>query len=380
VSDAFARIGGWYAGRIEAARDAQRQGRQVIGCVGADIPTEPILAAGLVPLQLEADVFAPAPAAERFGTEGHPVLRSLVDRLLGRPYDFVDRVIVGTTPRNQSAIVTLLRELHARDPAFARFDVHLHDTLHSSSPSAGEFNRASLQGLVHTLERWSGARISDAALGEAIVTTNATRRLLHAFNARRADGQHGDGVAALQLHACATGVGRAVCTAQLQDWLQRDALRRPDDRPRALYIGSNTDTTTCYAAIERAGLLIVDDDQDRGARGVGPQLDEALAPLEALAADCHRRAPVPAGGRFADRREFLQQRIAATRPDAVVFWSAAYDHPPAWEYPLLRAEVEAAGLPHVLLDPFAYRDAERFTTGATPFVASLTGRRQEAAS
>ena len=153
MSDAFARISSWYAGRIDVARDAQRQGRQVVGYVGADVPEEPIFAAGLVPLRLDADVFAPAPAAERFGAGGHPVLRSLVDRLLGGPYDFVDRLVIGTTPRTQAALATLVRELHDRDPAFARFDVHVHDALHSSSPSATEFNRAGLHGLLRTLGR-----------------------------------------------------------------------------------------------------------------------------------------------------------------------------------------------------------------------------------
>lgn len=380
MSNPFAQVSAWYAARIAAARDARRQGRQVVGCIGADVPEEPILAAGLVPLRLEADVFAPTPAADRFGAGGHPVLRSLVDRLLGEPYGFVDRLVISTTPRNQSALVTLVRELQGRDPAFARFDVHLLDALHSTSPSATEFNRTSLQGLLQALARWSGKAVHDADLGAAIASTNATRRVLHDFAAQRADGQHGDGVTALQLHACATGIGRESCTAQLRDWLQRDALRRTDSRPRVLFVGSNTDTTTCYEAIERGGLLIVDDDQDRGARGVGPLLDESVAPLDALVADCARRAPVAAGGRFADRRAFVQQRLAATRPDAVVFWSAAYDHPPAWEYPMLRAVAEAAGLPHVLLDAFAYRDAALFTAGATQFAASLSGRRQEATS
>lgn len=378
MSDASTWIAHAHAGRIEAARAAQAQGRRVVGCIGADVPEAAIIAAGLTPLRLDADVLAPAPAAERFGAGGHPVLRSLVDRLLGAPYGFVDLLVIGTTPRNQAALATLVRELHGRDAAFARFDVHLHDALHSTSPSATEFNRGSLHALLRTLERWSGKAVDTAALASAVRAVNATRRALQDFSTRRADGQHGDGATALALHACASGAGRDACTAQLRDWLQRDALHRPDPRPRVLYAGSNTDTTGCYAAIEQAGLLIVDDDQDRGTRGIGPLFDETVAPLDALVAECARRAPVPAGARFADRRAYLQQRIATVRPDAVVFWSAAYDHPPAWEYPMLRAVVEEAGLPHALLDPFAYRDASRFTAGAASLATQLTGRRQEA--
>jgi hypothetical protein len=105
-----------------------------------------------------------------------------------------------------------------------------------------------------------------------------------------------------------------------------------------------------------------------------------VSPLEALTADCARRAPAPAGARFASRRDYLQQRLSDVRPDAVVFWSAAYDHPPAWEYPLLRAVVDAAGLPHALLDPMAYRDAGLFAGGAAQLAVRLSGGPRERAS
>ena len=145
MTDAFDWIAATHAGRIDAARAAQAQGRRVVGCIGADVPEAPILAAGMVPLRLDADVFGPAPAAERFGAGGHPVLRSLVDRLLGGPCDFVDLLVIGTTPRNLSALATLVRELQGRDAAFARFDVHLHDVLHTQRDSSRRYGLARTQ-------------------------------------------------------------------------------------------------------------------------------------------------------------------------------------------------------------------------------------------
>ncbi len=379
MSDAASDIARRHAQRVDAARAAQARGQAVVGYVGLDVPEELILAAGLVPLRLEADVLADTPAVAHFGPGGHPLLRSLVDRLLGGPYEFIDRLVIGTMPRNLSALTVLIRELHDSDAQFARFEVQQLDLLHSASPSAVAFNLAGMTSLARQLGQWSGRPRDDSRLRAAITLCNETRRLLAEYGRLRADGDHLDGVAALQLHACAQGAGREAFNAQLRDWLRSDALRSRDGRPRLLYSGTATDTTAFYAAIEAQGLCIVDDDQDCGARAVGPLVDERAEPLAALAQAYAQRAPAAAGWPAQARRDYLLQQLELCRPDGVLFYSAAYDHPPAWEYPLLRDAVEAAGVPAALLDPFGYRDTGLIGAGAASFAAALGSTRREAA-
>jgi benzoyl-CoA reductase/2-hydroxyglutaryl-CoA dehydratase subunit BcrC/BadD/HgdB len=380
VTDAASVIARRHAQRVDEARAVQAGGQVVVGYIGLDVPEELILAAGLAPLRLEADVLAATPAVAGFGMGGHPVLRSLIDRLLGGPYEFVNYLVIGTMPRNLSALPVLIRELHATDPQFARFTVQIFDLLHSASPSASAFNLGSMQSLALQLGLWAGAPIEPARLRAAIALCNETRRLMTEYGRLRARGDHQAGVTALQLHGCARGAQREPFNALLRDWLHGGALHRPEARPRVLFSGTATDTTAFYAAIEAQGLCIVDDDQDCGARALGPQVDEAAEPLAALAQAYAQRAPAAAGWSAAARRSWLLQRIALCHPDGVLFYNAAYDHPPAWEYPQLRAVVEQAGLPAAQLDAFGYRDIGLIGSGAAEFAAAFQGARREPAA
>jgi benzoyl-CoA reductase/2-hydroxyglutaryl-CoA dehydratase subunit BcrC/BadD/HgdB len=370
-------IARYHAQHLAGVRAARAEGQVVVGYVGLDVPEELILAADLVPLRLEADVLNPNEAAARFDVGGHPVLRSLVGELLGGRYQFVDHLVIATMPRNLATLAVLFQELRQSDPAFGRFQVHLLDVLHSDSPSATRFTLDSLRRLAQQLDQWSGGRLDDGRLRGAVQACNETRRLLAQHDALRADGRHLDGVAALRLHSCATGGDRARFNAQLRAWLPAAAPAHSESPARVLYSGTATDTTTFYAGIEAHGLRIVDDDQDFGARAVGPLVDEHAAPLDALAQTYARRAPAPAGWSSEARRRYLLARIAACRPDGVLFYHAAYDHPPSWEYPLLRAAVEDAGVPSALIDAHAYRDMTLLAGGAGSFAQHLETRRRE---
>jgi benzoyl-CoA reductase/2-hydroxyglutaryl-CoA dehydratase subunit BcrC/BadD/HgdB len=188
------------------------------------------------------------------------------------------------------------------------------------------------------------------------------------------DGRHLDGVRALQLYGGASGATRDGFNGRLREWLRTDALRTTTESapaPRVLYSGTATDTVDFYAAMELAGLRIIDDDQDFGARAVGPIVDEHTPPLPALATALIGRAPSPAGWRHDARSAWLRQRIEDGRPEGVVFYNAAYDHPPAWEYPAQRALAESMGCACTLLDANSYMHIDTVTPAAQLFAAAL---------
>jgi benzoyl-CoA reductase/2-hydroxyglutaryl-CoA dehydratase subunit BcrC/BadD/HgdB len=367
-------IGQRHAGLVDAARAARGAGRIVVGYVGLDVPEELILGAGMVPLRLTADLSAPTTAAQRFGDGGHPVLRSLVARLLGGPYDFIDHLVIGSTPRNLTALPILIRQLHDHDAAFARFHVHQLDLLHADSVSAQRYTQGSIRRLAGVLAEWSGQPQREGEQRAAIALCNESRELLQRYQQLRSDGQHLDGVTALQLHGSATGADRAGFNATLHEWLRTDALRTApgaDQLPRVIYSGSATDTTALYASIESQGLCIVDDDQDFGAGAIGPLVAVNEAPLAAIAAAYAQRTPAAAGWHITARAAWLGERITANRPDGVLFYSAAYDHPPAWEYPALRDAAARHGLGTAQLDPQSYNQPASVAAAAHAFALAL---------
>lgn len=371
VSPFAADVAARYADRDATLRHMQRDGRVVVGYVGLDVPEELMLAAGVVPVRLQADVLHPGHAADRLGADGHPVLRSLVSDLLGGRYDFIDRLVIGSSPRNLTALRTLIRELHATDPTFTRLETCLVDITHAGRPVTEAFNRDSLVAFREQLQRWSGQQITDDALRDAITLCNESRELLQRFHRVRRGSGHISGVTALQLHASASSPDRAEFNSHLRRWLAELATSSGSARPRILYSGTATETAEVYRLIELEGLRIVDDDQDFGARTIGLAVATAGDPLAALASACSHRPPSSVSFSTALRREHLLQRVADCRPDAVLFHAAAYDHPTGWDLPELRQALDGIGMPHETLDPYGYRDSARISAGARHLATRL---------
>jgi benzoyl-CoA reductase/2-hydroxyglutaryl-CoA dehydratase subunit BcrC/BadD/HgdB len=330
-----------------------------------------MLAAGMLPVRLEADVLHPSHAADRLGADGHPVLRSLVAELLGGRYDFIDRLVIGSSPRNLTALRILIRELHANDRSFARLETCLVDITHAGRPATEAYNRESLVRFREQLRHWSGRLVTDDDLLAAIALCNDTRALLQRFQHVRRDNGDIGGVTALQLHANASSADRGDFNAYLGQWLAQLATSSGSSQPAILYSGTAVETTEAYRLIESAGLRIVDDDQDFGARAAGQAVSTDGDPLAALAFARSHRHPSSVSFSTALRRAHLLQRVADCRPDAVLFHAAAYDHPTGWDLPELRQALDGIGMPHETLDPYCYRDSRQFSAGAQRLASRL---------
>jgi benzoyl-CoA reductase/2-hydroxyglutaryl-CoA dehydratase subunit BcrC/BadD/HgdB len=354
---------------------------QAVACLGLDVPVELVVAAGLQPIQLEFDSQQAPATADRYGNTGHPVLRSLVGELLGGRHQHVSRLIIATTPRFLTALHTFLMEMRERDAAFKRFELQLLDIARGSSPSSRQYNTDSLAALRARLEQWSGVHVSDDAVRAAIAQQNRVRALLTRLNTLRPYRSDLSGELALQIHSCATLPDRGPFLDELESWLKGQTSTAsgsasvPATRaPRIIYSGTATGTDADYHSIEAEGLRIVDDDQDHGARAVGPLLDESLPPMSALLAQCLNRHPASAGWAMRERSQYLLRRVTEDQADGVLFAIAAYDHPAGWDYPALCAELDRHGVPHASADPYYYRDSTLLKHAAATLATTLRTR------
>jgi benzoyl-CoA reductase/2-hydroxyglutaryl-CoA dehydratase subunit BcrC/BadD/HgdB len=354
---------------------------QAVACLGLDVPVELVAAAGLQPIPLEFDTRHAPAAADRYGNTGHPVLRSLVGELLGGRHQQVRRLIVGSTPRYLTALYTFLMEMRERDADFKRFDLQLLDIARGSSPSALQYNADSLRELRARLEQWSGVHITDDAVCAAIAQQNRVRALLTRLNGLRPYRSDLSGELALQIHSCATLPDCGPFLDAMESWLNgqtsapRGSVSVPTTQtPRIIYSGTATGTGDDYRSIEAEGLRIVDDDQDLGARAVGPLLDESLPPMSALLAQCLNRHPASAGWAMRERSQYLLRRVTDDQADGVLFAIAAYDHPAGWDYPALCAELDRNGVPHASANPYYYRDTTLLQRAAATLATTLRTR------
>ncbi|RYD86847.1 MAG: hypothetical protein EOP61_36730, partial [Sphingomonadales bacterium] len=77
----------------------QRSDTPIVGCVGSDIPVELIHAAGMLPVRLAGNPADSTEIADRLaGTAADPAARSIVAQLLDGTIDYVDHLIIASTP------------------------------------------------------------------------------------------------------------------------------------------------------------------------------------------------------------------------------------------------------------------------------------------
>jgi benzoyl-CoA reductase/2-hydroxyglutaryl-CoA dehydratase subunit BcrC/BadD/HgdB len=112
-------ISEWITPRLQdplhAGREAARSGQRVVGYVGADIPTELILAANAVPLRLRGKPNAVTPHADEYLESAFlPETRAIAELWLSSNLDFVDAVIFPRSSDSSQRLYYYLCELQRR--------------------------------------------------------------------------------------------------------------------------------------------------------------------------------------------------------------------------------------------------------------------------
>ena len=348
-----------YADRHAAARAWKaRTGGKVVGYVGADVPEEIFVAAGLLPVRVSGD-----PTTSDAAVEAHveatadPAVRSIAARLLDGTYDYLDHVVICASPAIYAALYGFLVEGRRLDADFRGPDAYLFDFFHSPLGTTDAFNAESLKLLCEATSAWAGRTISDADLFAAISAVNRKRRSLARLGELRAE-RRLTGVEALQVYAAAAAMPLEDFQFALEALIAEAAARAPLPGRPVAYSGSETETLEAYRQIEAAGALIVGDDQEWGGRAVTGLVDESLPALQALRLRYQFRAPQPANSLVDRRADYLLGLVERTGAQAVVFRILAIDHAASWEYPTLRKRLEAQGVASLDLGALPYRDAD----------------------
>jgi len=326
-------------------------GPRVVGYVGLDVPFELIVAAGMTPLRLRAEVQADNTAADPYiESAWHPVLRALLASLLEHRHGRLDHLILGTTPAMYSNLYLLLLQLRKMDPRLARLSLAQFDFPRGVNDTIAGFDRDSLRVLRQDLELIAENSIPDYAIRQAIEECNENRRLLMQMDQlRRGSDVRISGVQAMQLVELSTRM-----TPEKHSELLREVLGEAFDHSghpgkRVLYSGSETTSTRLYEALESNGLLVVADDQNRGSRSVPALMARYEDPLEALCRAYRLRTPEGARTNTASRVESLLAQAVDNEVEGVVFWVTSYDQPPGWDFQAQSKALDAAGIPYALL-------------------------------
>lgn len=324
------------------------RGGKVAGVRCLTVPEELILAVGMLPHPLYGTPEPVGPADAYFQSCTCELARNLFDRALAGKYAGLDLVLFGNTCDIVRKLTDLwngflpgARALLCNTPQKVRNESSRRYTVEELRRTAAAIGRA------------AGREPDEAALRDAIRTTNETRRLLRAiFESRAGEVQRFSAAEALDIVMGASVLPKAEANTALARLLEDLGRVEPVPRsgPRILVTGSLLDSPVLLEMIEQEGGVVVAEDLCTGLRYFWHPVPEDGDPFDALYRHFDGR-PVCACLHPMDARfEFLTEMIAAFRAEAVVCFNLKYCHPFLYEAPIFKQRLEARGIPAIVLE------------------------------
>jgi benzoyl-CoA reductase/2-hydroxyglutaryl-CoA dehydratase subunit BcrC/BadD/HgdB len=205
------------------------------------------------------------------------------------------------------------------------------------------------------LETLLDRSIGDADLRRAIETYNQIRGTMARLYALRR--QRPGLIAGHDLHAivgAAMVMDRREFLACLGDLVERCEPQARGDEAAAKRIflsGGVCNLPDFYGLIQSAGGVVVGDDLCTGSRGLTGQIDTETDPITAIAHRYARRAICPAKHAGITRRgDELVRQAGESGAQGVIFIFLKFCDPHAFDYPYLKAMLDAAGLPSLIIE------------------------------
>ncbi|CAM3520151.1 2-hydroxyacyl-CoA dehydratase family protein [Kibdelosporangium persicum] len=320
----------------------------VIGYVGQDVPVELVTAAGALPVRLAGRPGTDVTAGETYLGRGvDRWVVSVLTRLLGGEYGRLDRLLVSRDCEASLRLFYAVRELRRVEPGLGLPEAYLVDVLHLPHWTTTRYDRIRFAELVAVLERWTGTRLTPAAVAAAIGLHDERRELLRAVSALRRELRL-TGVQALAVFG-------AVLPVAEHNQLLRDLMESSLDvhsGRRVFLTGSAHDTPDVYLVLEKAGFVVVGEDHDWGDLLASRLVGEPT--LDALVERYQYNGPTAARASIADRAAYTARAAVECGAELVVSYVRRNDDAPPWDFPAQAAALRAHGIPAVLVDRQEY--------------------------
>jgi bzd-type benzoyl-CoA reductase N subunit len=341
--------------------------RRAIGYLCSYVPEEMLDAAGLTPVRVRGSTDPLRQVDAHLQSFTCALCRSTLDQLLAGRLDFLAGTVFAHTCDALQAQTDLWR-INARSDHFV-------DTVmqpaHLGTPAARPYLVAELARFRQKLADFAGSPIADDDLRASIRLYDQTRRLIAALDALR-DRLPVSGYFAI-LDA-AQRMPRDLFNpllAALIDEL-RNSRATASRGPRIFLVGALLDEPRLLDLIEDLGAHVAGDDLCTGSRHFHGQVGATGDPLASLADYYLRRPPCPAKYHPAhDPGTYVVEAAQAAGAGGVLFVVEKFCEPHAFDYALVLPALDAAGLPHLLLEMEQTPSLEAMRTRLQAFVEML---------
>lgn len=344
--------------------------QRAVGYMCTYVPEEMIHAAGFVPVRVRTNPQVPTHADGHIQSYTCALCRSALDQLLRGELHFLAGMVLAHTCDTMQALADMWALNIEADKSWVE-TVMVPTNL--VTPSARPYLIAELKRFRDRLATHSGRPISDETLQSSIALYNEKRRLLDRLNVLR------DRLTAAEFYSvvdAGTKMPPELFVPLLAELVERLGDSTPrSGSPRVMLVGAVLDDPTLLDVLDELGAQVTDDDLCTGTRSFATVETEAEAPLEAVADRLLKRLPCPVKYQpQMPRGPRLQQRVQETRTDGVIFVLPKFCDPHAFDYVLVKADLEAAGVPFLHLETEQTPAAGQIRTRVQAFLEMLDER------
>ncbi len=337
----------------------KEQGKKVIAFQCTYVPEEIIYAAGMLPIRLTGDSgeleLGESTAYMYINTCSF--IRSCLELVLGKQYDFLDGFVAGTTCDCSRRLADVW--LHY---GFTPF-VHVLPVPHKMAEWTYELYETEVRDLQRRLEEFSGVEITNESLWKAIEVYNRRRELFRQLHElKKLDAPPITGAETLEV----LNASQRMPPGQFNEVLERlveeagSGRRAVTGKFRLMVNGSPLNNPDFIRAIEELGGLVVIDELCTGIRYWWESVDADPNPIKALCRHYLYKFPCPRMQPTEDRARQVLKLARDYRVDGVVTQVVRYCATWSMEQPLQRMLFEEKGIPVLELD------LEYGTTGTGP--------------
>jgi bzd-type benzoyl-CoA reductase N subunit len=270
-----------YQDRRRRAKQLKEQGQKIIGYFCCYVPVEFLTALGLVPYRIMGSVKEPVTQADVYlETTMCPFIRSCFDLALKGDYDFLDGLVVPHSCDTIELMFNIWR--HFKKPAYS----HYINVPHMVQASSFKFFKKELEVFGNSLQRYTGKKLDDESLRQAIDIYNQNRAVLRElYELRKLAPPLISGAEVTKVIVVGMGIPAAEHTELVKKVILEVKQRPPavERKPvRLLVQGAEIDNAAFIELVEDAGANVVMDDLCTGTRFFWEDVVPTPIPLDGL--------------------------------------------------------------------------------------------------
>lgn len=363
------------------ARELKASGKKIIGYLSALAPVEIMTAAGVVPVRLKGNVSEAISKGDAYMESiVCPFVRNVFDAAVKGKYDFLDGMVLP----HQCDSIDRTNETWSYTLKLPYW--HFLNVPHVTDDPSITFMKEILRIFIATLEKFTGTKITDEAIANAVKAHNENRKLMRElYDLRKSNPPLISGTEMMKVLVAAMSLpvdeSSALIKAVTKEVKERKPSAAKPGAKRIMLIGDQIDDVAVIDAIESAGAYLVMEDLSIGAKMYWEDVDATADPVQGIAERYLRKLKIPTTfvgsadtyeGILDERFGQMKKYVNEFKVDGAILFIYKYCDPYGFEVPAIKSYVEAAGASVLYLeDEYSTSSLARVKTRIEAFLEMI---------